>query len=65
LSRVSVGGFDALADAVAEHVDALGAALSAGSVNLAAAVQPIATALASLAAGAAPPPRGGRAAFWK
>ena len=62
----SVGGNDALADAVGDQAERLGAALSGTGVDLAVDLQAIANVLASLAQGGPLPPRkSGRAAFWK
>jgi len=62
----SIGGFDALADAVTQQLDKLNAAIARPD-NLASDVSAIATELARLAADGAPPPpaKGGRVAFWK
>jgi hypothetical protein len=60
----SVGGHDALADAVEHEVKRLSAALS-GTIDVNEVVA-IATELARLGAGGAPPPKkSGRLAFWK
>jgi Ca-activated chloride channel family protein len=60
----SVGGHDALADAVEHEVKRLSAAL-AGANDLAGEVRAVAAELARLAAGGAPPRKAGRAEFWK
>ena len=59
----SVGGNDELAAAVEHHVKRLSAALAANT-NVATEALAVAAELAKLAGGA-PPPRGGRVAFWK
>ena len=59
----SVGGFDGLANAVAEQVNKLTAALS--SSDVAGEVTAIATELARLAAGGTPPRSKGRVDFWR
>jgi len=62
----SVGGNDALADAVGDQAERLGTALSASGVDLTVELQAIANVLASLASGGPLPPRkSGRVAFWK
>ena len=60
----SVGGHDALADAVEHEVKRLSVAL-AGSGDLASEARAVATELARLADGGAPPKKSGRADFWK
>jgi Ca-activated chloride channel homolog len=60
----SVGGQDALADAVEHQVKRLSAAL-ANATDLAAEALAVATELAQLADGGAPPRKTGRAEFWK
>jgi hypothetical protein len=61
----SVGGHDALADAVDDLANRLRSAI-ASPANLVAEVLAIAAELAALAGGGPPPPRkSGRAAFWK
>jgi uncharacterized membrane-anchored protein len=60
----SVGGHEELAQAVADQVQRLGAALS--STSVANEVRAIAGVLANIARGAPlPPKKSGRAAFWK
>jgi Ca-activated chloride channel homolog len=60
----SVGGHDELANAVADQVQRLGAALS--STNVADEVRAVAAVLANIAGGAPlPPKKSGRVAFWK
>lgn len=62
----SVGGNDALADAVTDQAERLGTALSATGIDLGVELQAIANVLASLASGGPLPPRkAGRVAFWK
>jgi Ca-activated chloride channel family protein len=60
----SVGGHDALADAVEHEVKRLSAAL-ANAATVAAEALAVATELARLAGGGAPPKKTGRAGFWK
>lgn len=60
----SVGGHDALADAVEHEVKRLSASL-AGAIDRASEVLAVATELRRLAAGGAPPRKAGRAEFWK
>jgi hypothetical protein len=60
----SVGGHDALAAAVEREVKRLSAALASGN-NLASEAQAVATELARLAGGGAPPRKTGREEFWK
>jgi Ca-activated chloride channel homolog len=60
----SVGGQDALADAVEHQVKRLSAALASGT-DVASEALAVATELLRLADGAAPPRKSGRAEFWK
>jgi hypothetical protein len=62
----SVGGSDALADAVGDQAERLGIALTATGIDLVVELQAIANVLAALASGGPLPPRkSGRVAFWK